>query len=219
MRKIPTRPSISPLPIPSLATLCLTMLTLGLPLGIIACEKSKQPENQLAEQFKAKAPAGKLTFFPISDGYMSLVGVSVQLLSQDWDDPNTLWAGTEEGVYLSTDGGDSWKQSVGLVPARVYSLTQSSADPKVLWAGGCRDVYLSTDGGINWAKATGLGNASVTSLTQSSADPKVLWVGTSRGAYFSTDDGRVWGPRMQGLPEDLTLFALQQSKDEDRLYI
>ena len=85
-------------------------------------------------------------------------------------DPKTIWVGTGEandrnssswgnGVYLSTDGGGSWK-NVGLAGSRV--IARIVVDPKNpqtayvaamgdLWTrGGERGLYKTTDGGRTW---------------------------------------------------------------------
>ncbi|MBT9145263.1 MAG: hypothetical protein DDT42_01133 [candidate division WS2 bacterium] len=64
-----------------------------------------------------------------------------------------IYAGTGEGVFKTTDGGENWKVVKKGWKGRHISITFLAIDPRdsqVLWAGTTTGVFKSTDGGENW---------------------------------------------------------------------
>lgn len=86
--------------------------------------------------------------------------------------PNRLWVGTREGVYRSTDGGQSWLPPA---PGSVQGVTQLVYEPVAgqLWAGLANDgVWVSDDHGQSWeARNQRLGAMPVRTVASSPADP------------------------------------------------
>jgi len=78
-------------------------------------------------------------------------------------DGTKLFAGTDGGIFLSTDNGTSWTAvNTGLTNTTVHALAVSGAN---LYAGTEGGVFLSTDNGTSWtAVNTGLTNTTVLSL-------------------------------------------------------
>jgi photosystem II stability/assembly factor-like uncharacterized protein len=70
-------------------------------------------------------------------------------------DPNLVFAGTADGVYRSTDRGQTFRRAD--FPDRgvqVWSFLQDSADPKWMLAGGSPvSIYRSEDSGATWKRA------------------------------------------------------------------
>ena len=53
--------------------------------------------------------------------------------------PNTIYAGTQDGPYLSQDRGDSWTRVSGVESGLpVWSILFAPNDPKTMYAGGKR---------------------------------------------------------------------------------
>jgi photosystem II stability/assembly factor-like uncharacterized protein len=125
-------------------------------------------------------------------------------------DGNQLFAGTsyggvypstDEGIYLSTDKGYTWKASgSGLTPnSDIYSMTLINSN---LFAGNYAvGVFLSTNAGTSWAtESAGLGHAAVSHIVASGPD---LFAGTAgNGVYMSNDNGSSWSEVNNGLPFD-----------------
>jgi hypothetical protein len=69
-------------------------------------------------------------------------------------DPETVFAGTNDGVWRSTDRGATFRRT-GFPDAKtqVWCFMVDSRDPKRIFAGASPiDVYRSDDGGANWKK-------------------------------------------------------------------
>ncbi len=97
---------------------------------------------------------------------------------------SNIYAGTRgDGVFVSTDNGVSWIQS--LKGEYVLSLAVCGSN---LFAGISGGFYCSTDNGASWANS-GLLNKGVNSL---SAFGTILFAGTYNGLFLSTDNGSNW---------------------------
>lgn len=132
------------------------------------------------------------------------------------------------GVFKSSDGGNSWVHASNGLPRyagagsshwSVLALAINPANPQVLYAGLSNlyatsisgDVYKSTDGGANWSQAsTGISGQDVRALFIDPADPSgdTVYAGTGGdganpgGVYRSTNGGVSWNSISLGLPAD-----------------
>lgn len=99
------------------------------------------------------------------------------------------YAGTECGVYRTTDEGGSWINiSSGYSTGSTYSVAVNSRGD--IFACSDSGIYRSTDGGVVWQES-GLRNLNVFSLTVSNLNE--IFAGTKRdGIFLSTDDGSTW---------------------------
>src|SRR5713101_2511156 len=143
-----------------------------------------------------KSSNGGTTFKPVFDkeGAQSIGAVAI-----DPQAPKTIWAGTGEawtrnsvsignGIYKSTDGGDSWT-NMGLQNSeRIAKIIIDPKDsntvyacvPGKLWSDSeDRGVYETTDGGKSWNKILKGSNLSTgcSMISINSQDPKVLFAG------------------------------------------
>ncbi len=81
------------------------------------------------------------------------------------NDPNLILAGTDNGVYHSSDGGVAWKAST-LTHVRVTTVGFDIRDPQHMYAGTAgQGIKTSTDGGVIWRDVSmGLSNRNVRSM-------------------------------------------------------
>ena len=101
-----------------------------------------------------------------------------------------IFAGAYNGLFLSTNNGNSWTSaSTGMTNTEIHSLAASGAN---LFAGTYKGVFLSTDNGTSWINiSTGLPTSE--EFTALIAVGTNIFAGSHSGAYLSTDNGSSWG--------------------------
>jgi len=118
----------------------------------------------------------------------------------------TLLAGTDAGIYRSTNGGRNWRKSG--TAARVLSL---AVHGKTAYAGTSGNGLLqSDDAGATWTAAASFPGRLVRSLTV--ADGTVYAGTDSQGVFASGGLGGAWQPLQGGLPTGAQIFALTSVK-------
>ena len=112
------------------------------------------------------------------------------VLVLDPSDPRTIWAGTDGGVYLSTDGGASWvSRSAGLSVTQFYPGV--SVHPQgTRIAGGAQDNGTHVFTGTSYWDAFSGGDGGYTAINY--RDPTIQWgetqwSGTTTGNIYRRD--------------------------------
>jgi hypothetical protein len=108
----------------------------------------------------------------------------------------TIWPFPQnEGLYRSTDNGDSWGTPLVTVPSgdNIFSIAvNTSTTPNTIFAGTRNGPLRSIDNGVNWTPATnGIpGNSWVRDVEVDSGGYVVA--GTTNGLFTSTNNGDLW---------------------------
>jgi|GEM_PF-2905070 len=107
--------------------------------------------------------------------------------------PDTIFATTEDGLFSSTDGGETWNQvSGGIWKIRLSGLVAHPVEDTI-WAYGAPGVFVSHDGGVNWGPAAvGLEGTQPSALVINTAEPTILYVGTDKGIFRTNNGGVTW---------------------------
>src|SRR5262249_24324237 len=132
------------------------------------------------------------------------VGGIIRSLALDPGQPTTLYAGTDDGVFKSVNGGVSWSAAInGLDDTWVLAVAVDPSNSSTLYAGTSSfgGVFKSSNGGASWAEMNvGLSTGSVSALAIDPLPPRTLYAGTSGafgGLVFifkSIDGGGSWSP-------------------------
>jgi len=179
---------------------------------------------------------------------------AIGVVELDPSDPNTVWVGTGEnnsqrsvgygdGVYLSRDGGASWR-NMGLKDSGHISMIRvHPGDSDTVWvaaqgplwnSGGDRGLYKTTDGGESWNRLLHVDDdTGVNEFVIHPADPDVIvassyqrrrhvWTlingGPGSGIHKSNDGGKTWRKISKGVPEgDLGRIGLVMAPSQPNL--
>ncbi len=163
---------------------------------------------------------------------------SVSALAAAASDPQIMFAGTGEtfirsnvtvgnGVYKSTDGGESWQLSGLENTGRISRIIIHPSNPEIVFVCSMghayapqkdRGVYKSTDGGKTWKQVLFVDeNTGASDLVMDPTNPRIMFAGMwqlvlknwnrtsggpGSGLHMSTDGGDTWKKLTgNGLPE------------------
>jgi photosystem II stability/assembly factor-like uncharacterized protein len=145
--------------------------------------------DDAGETWRPLSPPGdrpNMTFMPV--------------LVPDAERSGRLIAGTEDGLFESTDGGGAWRAVGPRVPVR--NLARSTTRPEV-WLAGTdgHGVVRSADDGLTWTGAAE--GVTVYAVAIDSGEPALMAAaGYGAGLFVSEDGGATWAPRtLDGLPQ------------------
>lgn len=112
---------------------------------------------------------------------VGLDGKTVYSLAFDPQVATKMFAGTTDGVYESTNAGNSWAPS-SLSGVAVYSLKIDPSDPQSIFAGAKDGFYVSKDGGATWVQDNrGLINLVVQTVHFTGKD---IYLGSNGGGAY-----------------------------------
>ena len=134
---------------------------------------------------------------------------SLSSIAESPKDRNVLWAGANDGlIWLTTDGGKSWKNVTAAIPDAaaqrcvVSEIDASNFDARAAYiAYDChqRDdyrpyVYKTADNGATFTNISGdlPQDAGSWVVREDNVNPKLVFVGNERGLYVSTEGGNDW---------------------------
>ncbi|MHC4944915.1 MAG: WD40/YVTN/BNR-like repeat-containing protein, partial [Planctomycetota bacterium] len=121
-----------------------------------------------------------------------------------------LYMGTgKHGVYVSTDGGDTWQELTGGLPSDIHTKRirlspQFPADPTMYLASGDSGVWRSRNAGLTWGETSnGLtgDNVRAFDISPDFVNDRLLIAGLVRKGLFRSDDqGDSWIPISDDFP-------------------
>jgi hypothetical protein len=115
-------------------------------------------------------------------------------------------AGTDAGVFRSTDAAGNWRPTRFSDGTSVRVLDFATMGSQVFAASDGSGVLVSADGGANWNSTAGLTTGKVRCLL---ASRDALYAGLDEGGVRrSVDAGRSWQSLTNGLPAKAQVFAL-----------
>ena len=153
-----------------------------------------------------RSPDGGETWQRQSIGHGLHSDATVRTLAHHPGRPETVYAGTDQGLYVSDDAGAKWRLTDSpLSRFAVWSLALDAAQPEVMFAGTGTPtpsrLFRSTDGGKGWEErpakiADECPNVGIPRVTGIAIDPvnrRSVWLGIEvDGVRHSTDGGETW---------------------------
>ncbi|MCS7047607.1 MAG: hypothetical protein NZO58_14715 [Gemmataceae bacterium] len=146
---------------------------------------------------------GGQTFARAAEGMF--VECYVRALAVHPFDHRLLYAGTEAGLFRSSNGGDDWQQVDSPINGQeVWSILIPPAQPEMILVGTRPSrIWRSDDAGRNWRPGIAairqecprILYTRVTTLKADPDDPQTFWAGIEiDGIQRSTDGGATWQP-------------------------
>ena len=127
-------------------------------------------------------------------------------------EPRTVFAGADDGIYKSQDGGQSFERlDSPMNTMDVWKIAFDPTDPDTIFAGTRpAALFRSTDGGRQWQRlrvdmveeCPNVGVPRVTALTVDPSDRHIIWAGVEvDGVRRSLDGGETWTRIAGGLSD------------------
>ena len=158
-----------------------------------------------ASGHRHKSPGG---FFRSTDAGVTwreskeLKNESIHSLTQSTFDPNTIMAGTTNGVWISKNSGAEWEKiSSATMPINIDSLAIDPRNTSTIYAGTWWRAYKSKDSGKNWRliKDGMIDDSDVFAVTIDPRNPDHIISSACSGIYESNNAGEKWS-KIQGIP-------------------
>ncbi|NOZ69587.1 MAG: hypothetical protein GXP46_10200 [Deferribacteres bacterium] len=136
------------------------------------------------------------------------------------DSPETVYITSGSVVYMTADGGKSWKEVLSFrgTGNTVNALAVAKAGGPV-YAGTGDGLYRSIDGGENWEKIfaamDGVQGRVLCITTDPAAPAAGVFIGTGSG-LFRTDDGGVRWEKGRGIPSGIKVSSIAVSPSDHR---
>ncbi len=115
------------------------------------------------------------------------------------------------GIYISSDGGLTWRSQPDMEGQSVRALTSAPSEPKIFVAGTLDGVFRSNDNGDHWQRISPKDNAEIheiESLAVDPTNPNIIYAGTWHLPWKTTDGGKTWAIIKQGIIEDSDVFSI-----------
>ena len=168
---------------------------------------SRNPRTLYVGAHRHKEPGG---FFKSTDGGVSfressqLKNEAIHSLAQSESNPETLIAGTFNGIFRSDNSGESWQQLPTANTPNLVHVESLAIDPRttnIIYAGTWYLPYKSSDGGQTWRSIkTGIiDDSDIFAIDIDPRDPNHIIASACSGIYESKTAGESWR-KVQGIP-------------------
>lgn len=159
------------------------------------------------------------------DGGFSWVAIQLPLatyqlaFSPTFGIDRTLFAASENGLFQSTDRGDTWQLVSAQLPIRgILAISPDFSNDRTMFiAGGNGSIFQSTDRGISWQlQSTYMSGHEFLQfvLSPGYTQDRTMFVRTFSALYRSRDNGATW--QLLNTPDYVGAFALSPAYTDDR---
>jgi photosystem II stability/assembly factor-like uncharacterized protein len=155
-------------------------------------------ENDSGDLFRSKD--GGKTWYTLNGVH----GKSLRALALAPSNPKVIVIGALDGVYLSSDQGETWYRITPNTNPELKNFESVAIDPKdpnTIYAGTWHLPWKTTDAGANWKsiKKGLIDDSDVFSIIIDTENPSVVFLSACSGIYKSEDGGELFH-KVQGIP-------------------
>lgn len=141
--------------------------------------------------------------------------------------PNTLLAGTTEGLFISQDRGKNWDRVNLSAPlASVSAVALHSKSPKPIYVATGNSIYSNAKGNLcTWVRGKGLRAQSLRTVVVDPVDPEIVYAGVyledEWSVFASVNGGKEWrqtnAPLIEPSVSDTMSLAAGKTPDEQTI--
>jgi photosystem II stability/assembly factor-like uncharacterized protein len=137
----------------------------------------------------------------------------VYALAPSYQDINTIWAGTDDGLlHITKDGGKTWKNitptaisswsKISMIEASRFDVnTAYVAVNRIRLDDMTAHIYKTTDGGATWKEIIkGIPAEPINSVREDAVRKGLLFAGSENQVYYSIDAGENWQSLKLNMP-------------------
>jgi photosystem II stability/assembly factor-like uncharacterized protein len=153
-----------------------------------------------------------------------LHGQSIRAFVEAPSDPRTLFAGTLQGVFRSTDAGATWQQISPVGDKEIHEVESLAVDPKddsIVYAGTWHLPWKTSDGGKTWHNIQRglIVDSDVFSIILDPLHTHTVYLSACSGIYKSDDAGLLFR-KIEGIPSSArrTRVLMQDPTNREVVY-
>ena len=151
----------------------------------------------------------------------SMNGVNITAITQDPEDPNTLYVGTtDSGMYYSYDGGESWEQPTQLSRGRIPAVAVHPKQKCTIYVAIENKLLKSDDCSRTWnvVYLDSRVDKQTVAVAVDAMNPQTVWIANNSGDVLrSSDDGVSWAS-VKSFGNPVVRLALHNG-DPRRVYV
>ncbi|MCX5701598.1 MAG: hypothetical protein NTW64_01275 [Candidatus Omnitrophica bacterium] len=166
--------------------------------------------------FLGRVSASDLVWEDIARGNMNVRTVLVGS-----DNSNIIYIGSEQGIFKSEDGGESWRNILSIKGQNkvVNFLLFEPKDKNSLYAVTGNGLFYSFDQGKNWNRLFKGKNYLENECTTLAILPSAIYLGTKAGLFVSSDKGRSWHGQSGEIGKTSILAIACNLKEPNSIYV
>jgi photosystem II stability/assembly factor-like uncharacterized protein len=144
----------------------------------------------------------------------SIAGISVATIVQDPNDALAFYLGsTENGMFISYDGAESWFQPSLLTRGRINSIAVHPTSKCTVYATIDNKLAKTVDCSRSWTTpfVDTRSTVSTKAVAVDSYDTEVIWLGESSGDLLKSPDGGASWTNIKGFGNEIMRIAVSPS--------
>jgi photosystem II stability/assembly factor-like uncharacterized protein len=168
------------------------------PAGVMYVAGWSIENNEAGDVFRSKDHGKTWETLP------GIHGKSIRAMAISASDSRVLAVGAIDGVYRSTDAGETWQRISPPNHAEIKNIESIAIDPKnpdVVYVGTWHLPWKTADAGKSWQhiKQGVIDDSDVFSIIISNVDPQTVYISACSGIYKSENAGNLFR-KAQGIP-------------------